>query len=146
MVQISRGKLSEELLFKIFELFFQIVGKKNKKEEFLAVIEDLFSPVERIMIAKRIAIIYLLLKKVNPTTICQVLKVSSSTVAKYSVFIDKSVGITNEFKKLLKKEKIATFLEDLYNDFFNYPGRPGINWSASWKIKNQRDKERQLGI
>lgn len=105
MVQISRGKLSEELLFKIFELFFQIVGKKNKKEEFLAVIEDLFSPVERIMIAKRIAIIYLLLKKVNPTIICQVLKVSSSTVAKYSVFIDKSVGITNEFKKLLKKEK-----------------------------------------
>ena len=146
MVQISKGKLSEEILFKLFELFFQIVGKKNKKEEFLRVINDLFSPVERIMIAKRIAIIYLLLKKIDQSTICQVLKVSSSTVARYSLLISKSTGITEEFDKLLKKEKITRFLEDLYNDFFSYPGRPGTNWSLAWKIKRQKEKEKQLGF
>lgn len=146
MVQISKGKLSEAILFKLFELFFQIVGKKNKKEEFLKVINDLFSPVERIMIAKRIAIIYLLLKKIDQTTIRHVLKVSSSTVAKYSLLIEKTTGITEEFNKLLRKEKIARFLEDLYHDFFSYPGRPGINWGVAWKIRRWREKEKQLGL
>ncbi len=145
MVQISKRKISDELFSKLFLLFFQIVGKKDNSDDFRQVVNDLFSPVERIMIAKRVAIIYLLLKQIDKATICTVLKVSSSTVAKYAILIEKSEGIVPQFKKILKSEKIRIFLEDIINSFFA-PGAYGVNWKRAWKRKIVSEKRKQLGI
>ena len=65
MTRISKHELTDEVLEKLFTLFFEIVGKKQRKDEFQKVINDLLTPVERIMIAKRIAIVYLLLKSID---------------------------------------------------------------------------------
>ncbi len=146
MVQISRNKLPEEILSKLLLLFFEVVGKKNKNEEFEKIINDLFSPVERIMIIKRIAIMYLLMKQIQPVIIADVLKVSPSTVAKFSIIMDKSEGIVPYLKKLLEKEKISDFFEDIFDDLFNYPGRYGINWSQAWKSKIEKENRRRTGI
>jgi len=81
MARISKRKLDDKILEKIFDLFFEIVGKKSSKEDFKNTIVDLLSPIERVMIAKRVAIIYLLMKKINQRSISQALKVSNATVS-----------------------------------------------------------------
>lgn len=80
MVHLSRFELKENQLKKIFDLFFKVVGNRDDKEEFENVIADLLSQPERIMIAKRLAIIYLLQKNIEVINICMALKVSKATV------------------------------------------------------------------
>lgn len=145
MVRISRFKLRREVLEKLFDLFFEVVGKKGDREEFRKVIIDLLSPAERIMIAKRVAIIYLLLKQIDYYNICNVLKISPSTVAKFSLLMEKSQGIVPTFKKIVTKEKVGEFLEEVFNTLFA-PGVPGINWKAAWERKIDLERRKTFGI
>lgn len=145
MARISQYPLSEKQLKKLFDLFFKIVGEKDDKDEFKKVIVDLLSPVERIMIAKRIAIIYLLLKKIEHRNICKTLKVSSATVAKFSLLMEKSEGIVPSFKNMIRNEKIKGFLKDIFNEIY-HPGVYGINWSTAWERKKNREREKTYGM
>lgn len=145
MVRLSRFKLNDEQLEKLFSLFFQIVGRNKNKTEFQKIITDVLSPTERIMIAKRIAIMYLLMKQIDHRTICFVLKVSTATVAKFALIIEKSVGVVPLFKKMLMNEKIVDFFQDVFNSFFA-PGVPGVNWKAAWERKIDRERKKAFGI
>ena len=145
MARISQYPLSEEKLGKLFDLFFEIVGNTEDKEEFRKVISDLLSTVERIMIAKRIAIIYLLLKKIEHRNICEVLKVSSATVAKFSLLMEKSQGIVPSFRSMLRNEKIKGFLKDIHNSIYP-PGAYRVDWKTAWKNKFERDREKNYGM
>ncbi len=141
----SKFPLSDQVLEKLFDLFFEIVGKKSTKDEFRSTVVDLLSPAERIMLAKRVAIIYLLFKKIDYYNICTVLKVSPATVAKYSFLMEKSQGIVPTFKRIIKIEKIGLFLEELFNTLY-HPGVPGINWKAAWENKIALEKKKTYGI
>lgn len=145
MTRISRFPLNEDLLNKLFNLFFTVVGKKNNIDEFKETVIDLLSPTERIMIAKRVAIIYLLLKKIDHMTISDTLKVSPSTVAKFHLIMEKSQGIVPTFKKLLRNEKLKEFLEDIYLSFRG-PGTYGVNWTSAWRQKLDLERRKQIGI
>lgn len=142
---MSKFKLEERVTQKLFGLFFEIVGKKKNKEEFNRTICELLSPVERLMVAKRIAIIYLLLKGIDHRTICYVLKVSSATVSKYLLLMEKSEGVIPTFKAILKNEKIFNTLEELFNSLFA-PGTYGVNWSAAWRRKFEIERKKSQGI
>ena len=87
MVRNSRFVLSEDLLEKIFDLFFEVMGNTSSKNEFRKIFFDLLTPAERIMLAKRVAIIYLLLKKIEYYNICDRLKVSSATVSRIALLM-----------------------------------------------------------
>ena len=145
MVRNSRFILSESLLEKLFDLFFEVVGKKSSKDEFKKIFVDLLTPAERIMLAKRVAIIYLLLKKIEYYNICDRLKVSSGTVAKYSLLMEKSEGIVPTFKQIVKNDKIKIFLEEVFNNIFA-PGKPGVNWKIAWENKINLEKKKTFGI
>ncbi len=145
MVQISKYKLKENVLEKLFSLFFEVVAKQKDKQQFEKILIDLFSETERIMIAKRIAVIYLRLKHIDQRTICKVLKISSSTCAKYSRLMEKSDGIVPQFNKMLREETLGNFLIEVFNEIFA-PGVYGTNWSASWKRKNEQERKKREGI
>lgn len=145
MVRNSRFLLSKNLLEKLFTLFFEVMGKKTSKEEFMKVMYDLLSPAERIMIAKRVAIIFLLMKKIDYQNICERLKVSPSTVAKFAILMEKSEGIVPTFKNIVKIQKVALFLKEIFNEIY-HPGLPGINWKNAWEEKNKINEEKAFGI
>lgn len=145
MARISRFKLEDHILEKLFTLFFEVVGKKGYKEEFQKTIADLLSPVERIMIAKRIAIVYLIMKKIDYATICRNLKVSPSTVAKFRLLMEKSEGVIPTLNSLLRNEKIADFLEEWLIDL-HAPGTYGANWSIAWQRKKEFQRRKSQGI
>ncbi len=145
MARISRNKVKDEVLEKLFDLFFEIVGKKSNKAEFGKIVSDILSPTERIMIAKRIAIVYLLLKDIDYHNICFALKVSLATVAKFKLLMEKSDGVVPAFKTILAKDKISTFLDDFFNTLY-HPGVYGINWKLAWQRKRESEQKKTFGI
>ena len=145
MVRNSRFVLSEDLLEKLFDLFFEVVGNKSSKDEFRKIFIDLLTPAERIMLAKRVAIIYLLMKKIEYYNICDRLKVSPTTVAKYALLMEKSEGIVPTFKQIVKIDKVKIFLEEIFNNIFA-PGKVGINWKIAWENKINLEKKKTFGI
>lgn len=145
MAMISRNKVSEEVLVKLFNLFFEVVGKRENKEEFKMLIGDIFSQTERIMIAKRIAIIYLLIKDIDYKIICEVLKVSASTVFKFRLLTEESKGIIPILKKILRNERINEFFEGILLTLYG-PGTPGVNWGEARKSKIAFERKKERGI
>jgi len=146
MIQISKKKLPENILSKLFSLFFEIVGKKDDKDEFKKIIDDIFSESEQIMIIKRIAIFYLLLKDIDKTAICDTLKVSKATVCKFYLLTKKSDGIVFYMNKILKQEKIRDFFDDIFYELFARPGKPGTNWKVGWQHKFEKERKKQTGL
>ncbi|MDO9027306.1 MAG: Trp family transcriptional regulator, partial [Candidatus Roizmanbacteria bacterium] len=105
MARISKYKLRNEVLDKLFNLFFEIVGNQDDKNKFNEIIKGVFSYNERIMFAKRIAIIYLLLKNIDFQNICMALNVSSSTVAKFKLLIEnKHDGFIESFDNIIFRD------------------------------------------
>lgn len=145
MARISRFKLSDRVYDKLFVFLFELVGKRRNKDDFNRILFDLLSPVERIMVTKRVMIIYLIMKAVDTRTICKVLKVSNGTVCKFRLLMEQSQGIVPALKQLLREEKVILFLKELFNDLFA-PGVYGINWSNAWRRKLSLDREKQEGV
>jgi len=145
MAMISKNFLDKEMLEKLFNLFFEVIGKSKDKNEFKQITNDILSPTEKIMIAKRIAIIYLLNKKIDYKIICEVLKVSASTVFKFRFFLQKNSQTITVINKILRNEKITEFLEEIVLTLYA-PGIPGINWSQARVDQFKLEQKKTRGI
>ena len=85
MPHVSRKKLKKEQFEKIYEklaLVFNEAGK-NKKSELI--LEEFLTTTEKIMLAKRLAVIFMLNEKVSIYHISETLFVSPSTVDRISL-------------------------------------------------------------
>lgn len=144
MVNLSKIRIDDKKLVKVYQLMFEILNKADDKDDFLGIIKDILSPPEQLMVAKRIAIIYLLIKGVDHTSISKYLKSSRATVAKFSLlFYDKESKLIGVIGELLNQEKIGHFFEDLFADIFIQPGLKIGHWQSYWDHK-RRQKERKM--
>lgn len=144
MVNLTKKYVDEKKLIKINQLMFEILNEADDKDDFLEVIKDIISPPEQLMIAKRIAIIYLLLKSVDHSTIANYLKSSRATVAKFSLlFYNKESRLISIIGQLLNKESINNFFEDLFADLLIHPGLKIGHWQMYWDHK-RRQTERKM--
>ncbi|PIV11207.1 hypothetical protein COS50_01445, partial [Candidatus Roizmanbacteria bacterium CG03_land_8_20_14_0_80_35_26] len=130
MTRISKFPVQDNVLEKLFDLLFEVLGNQEDQEEFSKVIYDLLSPTERIMVAKRVAIVYLLMKKIDYYNISDVLKVTPNTIAKFQAIRKKSKGIVKSLKHIVRNEKIANFFEKLFLEIYR-PGVYGVNWKSA---------------
>ncbi len=91
---------------RIRDLLFDSVAHMSKKQEVEEFFDEFFTPVEKIMFAKRLAIAILLLKGYGYGSINQTLKVCSGTIDKVNYWIKYS---GKHFKKMaeriIQKEK-----------------------------------------
>lgn len=146
MAQISKRKVSEVVLQRLFNLFFEVVGNNFSKGNFIKIISEVLTPTEKIMIAKRIGIIYLLIKEVDIRTIADKLKVSTSTVVMYSQIFNKNKGELREtIMALLGKEKLVGFLDDILVSIFIQPGIKKGHYQSWWEYKKRKEKGKVLG-
>lgn len=144
MVNLTKKYVDEKKLVKINQLMFEILNEAHDKDDFLGIIKDILSPPEQLMVAKRIAIIYLLLKGVDHSTIANYLKSSRATVAKFSLlFYDKESRLIGVIGELLNQEKISHFFEDLFADLLIHPGFKIGHWQMHWDHK-RRQTERKM--
>ncbi|PIP63598.1 hypothetical protein CO165_01830 [Candidatus Roizmanbacteria bacterium CG_4_9_14_3_um_filter_33_18] len=144
MVNLSKIQIDDKKLVKVYQLMFEILNEADDKDDFLGIIKDILSPPEQLMVAKRIAIIYLLLKGIDQSTIAKYLKSSRATVAKFSLlFYDKESKLIGIIGELLNRETISNFFEDLFADIFISPGLKIGHWQMHWDHK-RRQKERTM--
>ena len=146
MTRISRFPVEDKVLKKLYVIMFIVVSSMDEEEEFTQIINELLSPTEKIMVAKRVAIIYLLMKKIDYLNISSVLKVSSSTIAKFNLMINKRKAITNSLKAIIGSEKLKDFFEKLFIDLQGQPGTYGVDWKSAWQRKIYYEKKKSQGI
>lgn len=90
MPQISKVPIKKSIETKIRRAFSQSLANISSESEMEKYIFDLFTPTERVMLAKRLAIAALLVKGVTYLEISQKLKVSTSTVARVNLWLKHS--------------------------------------------------------
>jgi len=145
MGRISKQFVKQEILTKLYRLFFEVISRSDDQQSFTLLIDDILSPTEKIIIAKRIGIIYLLIKKVDYRTISETLKVSTATVLFYSaVFKEKQTRIVNLIKQMLKKEKVLGFLEDVFADLMIHPGIYIGHHKLKWEHEKKKEERKTL--
>ncbi len=143
MTRISKYRVEGRVLKKLYFLMFEIISNMDEEERFTGIMNELLSLTEKIMIAKRVAIIYLLMKNVDYLVISDVLKVSSTTIAKFHSIMNKGKEIKNILEGLIGNEKIKDFFEEL---FFREPGTYGTNWKSAWHKKFEIERKKLRGI
>lgn len=88
MPHLSKHKISNELKDQINKKIIDFLTDtklKTRKDIFY----EIFTYTERLMVAKRIAMIYMISKNIPPYSISNTLKVSPSTVARFAKGIEK---------------------------------------------------------
>lgn len=113
MARISTRKLSPKSQNQMFFLFWKTLAdfKRPRDLEFLT--NDLFSPVEKIMIAKRFMIALLLARGLTFRQICQSIKVSPNTVNAVAHKVNrKSRSYGRMVESLVKKSDITRILSN----------------------------------
>ncbi|MBP9715075.1 MAG: hypothetical protein KBD52_01115 [Candidatus Pacebacteria bacterium] len=104
MPHLSRFKMNPEVSEKVSRKFFAVLSKAHKNQNLVNVLNELLTRTEKVMLAKRMAIILLLDKDIPQSKIVDTLKVSFNTVAKIALAIE-----NGKYKNILKtshKEKI----------------------------------------
>lgn len=125
MSQVSRRKLHKSVEEKIYNTLWEAVAKLNSDEEIKLFLNDLLSPTERTMIAKRLAIASLLAKGHTYDVIKDLLKVSQETVAKVSIAMSQSSGYISTINKIAKSEATREFWKDIESALYRIssPGK-----------------------
>jgi Trp operon repressor len=132
--------LAKKIEERIWEIFLEAVVKVKTKDQIENFLNALLSRTEKIMLAKRLAIAFLLHQSYNQRTISQRLKVGLSTVNRVSLALtNKGSGYQIVIEKIIKNEKMADFwqkVEDFVGEILPPKGR---NWTK-WRKERYQQK------
>jgi len=143
MAQISKRNIDQKKLTRIYNLFFDLLLSISDKKEADEVLNGLLTSTEKTMISKRVACFYLLLKNVPFHEIEDTLKLSTSTIAYFKHFLDRSLTIKNYLSNKLKNEKVKHLFKDIFVEIFHGSLKKGSNWSEDKRIYYQHQRKRQ---
>ncbi|MCX6793923.1 MAG: Trp family transcriptional regulator, partial [Candidatus Gottesmanbacteria bacterium] len=114
MTQISRRPLSKELEHRMFSLFRNALVNVRSEREAADLMDDLLSPMEKIMLGKRLAIAFLLDRGYDQRTIHTVLHVSVTTVNSVNYWLQqKGDGYRRAVRLARREQKWEKFFDGL---------------------------------
>jgi|SRR3990172_2445063 len=146
MPQVSRRFLHPKTQERIFSLFISSIILSNSKEKALSLVEDLLTPTEKIMLAKRFSIAYMLIQGYQYSTITQTLKVSKSTVGQMGLWLKhRGNGIRHIISSIKRNESLKNLLTELGDSVVEIVATaPGQDWRQVkrqiWMNKKSREK------
>ena len=145
MTQVSRRFMKEEVKLKIDQLFYESLLSCNSKKSTQEFIEDLLTSTEKVMLAKRLTIAYLLLKGYPYEIINKTLKVSYPTIRIVALTLKyKGNGLRNVLKEVIKRRNWHKLFEEIGEAAIDILGSgKGGNWKATKSFLYQRKAERQ---
>jgi Trp operon repressor len=130
MTRVSSKKLKTKTGKGIEHNLALLLTKFKTKEEQISFLGDFLSPSEKIMLSKRLAIIFMILQNYSFLQIAKTLKVSESTILRYWKELKQDKH--KELKKILlavKKDK--GFLSDL-EKILNFGMSPKYRIRRKW--------------
>lgn len=144
MGKVSKYQVSKDVYERMFELLVKAIAETKVVSEAAALLLDLLSPVERIMVAKRLAIAVLLSKETSYDVIQNVLKVSRPTIAGVNANLKfHNRGYRRFTLKLAKEEKWQKLWEKIEDAALGQV-QAREKGSGIWlKLQGQERKQRQ---
>lgn len=129
MPHISSKKLKRETLNKLYDQFGKALEKSTYRSGAKLFLNDLLTHTEKIMLAKRFAVIYLLAQDIPTSYIAESLGMSYTTILKMSLKYD--IGKYSALLKTIEKERtdIWKILEKILR-----AGLPPIAGRGRWKF------------
>jgi len=122
MTRVSKRKIRDEDFKKIFDKFIEIIDISKSKKDTRLFIKEFFSSAERVMFAKRIGIIYMIIEKVPDRVIADTLSVSTSTIGRIIEKYDR--GDYRYLNSIMKKNK-ESLLDIIEKIYFILPPKIG---------------------
>lgn len=114
----------------MFEVFKNTIARLSSSEDIEDFLEDFLSPVEKIMLAKRLSVAVLLGKGYTYPAISRILRVTPSTIATVSLSLKYAGrGYKKMVERILLDEKIASFWEKVEDLLSNVPPSKGSHWT-----------------
>jgi len=145
MARVSKKYIRETKLIRIYDLFFEVIVNIRNKKCAEKILSEILTPPEKIMLAKRITCIYLLLKEIPLIEIAEAIKMSRSTVFYFKEKYEQAKETKEILSTVLAKEEIKNFFEDIFVEFKTIPGK-GTNWRQQRWDKLQHKWKRQEPI
>jgi len=146
MAQVSKYPVSKAVYERILEVFFRVFVRINTKDEAEEFIKDFLTPTEQIMLAKRLAVAFLLEKNYDFRTIGRILKVSLTTIARVNLMRKYGgQGYHRMIAKLLQEEKVKDFLfrvSEAMSGQLSKSRKGGEVWRYLHKELEKRRKEK----
>ena len=141
MSQVSRYKLDNRVYQKIFALFPQFLYRMTRSGQQNELVEAFLTRTEKIVIAKRIAIAFMLVKDYKYDEIVHKIKVSHGTVAKIadSLKLHENI-IVKELQNISREDSFIQFLNSIGYQASRILPPKGRSWSR-WR--GQLEKEKQ---
>lgn len=144
MAQVSRYPIHKDVEKRIFEIFKSVISNLRSSEDIEDFLEDFLSPVEKIMLAKRLSIAVLLAKGYTYPSIVKILRVTPATIASVSTSLKYSgKGYKKMVEKILQNEKIDTFWEKIEDFLAHIPPSKGSDWSYHLKEYYGRKRKKR---
>lgn len=113
MTHLSRRKLAESVLRQITDSFLFVLTDIKDKGSMAQFLDSFLSKTEKLMLAKRLALIYLLSEAVEETRISEILKTTLANVSRMKLKLEnENVGYQQALAKI-KKQKTLEELKDL---------------------------------
>ncbi len=103
MARVSKQKLNKKTLNQINKRLVDTVARLETSYSTKSFLNDLLGESEKIVLAKRLSIIFMLQENISKYKISKLLKVSESTVKRIS--FDISLGKYENIKKIINKKK-----------------------------------------
>lgn len=129
----------------MFKVFWKTIADLKDTNQVQQFFQELLTPAEEIMLAKRLAIAILLTKKYSYEEIVDILKVSPVTIGNISRWLKtKGKAFQKAINKILKQEKQEEFwdnMEEFFSDII--PPRPGSDWKRARSEQFHRLRERR---
>lgn len=144
MAQVSKYPISKDVADRIFEVFIKVLLKIKNFEEAERFTYDLFSPVEKIMIAKRIAIAFLLMKGYQYREISRLLRVSLTTIGSVNLALKLGKGgYQSILEKIAKEEKLEEFFLSVAEKLLSPLALPSKGAAWRYLLKEVQESKRK---
>lgn len=143
MAQVSKRPLRKEIYDQIFGLLPRILTESYSRDEAIKLLNDLLTPTEKIVLAKRLAIALLLAKEYGYEQIKEILCVSMPTVAMVNSNLKyKGEGYRHFVNRVLREQKIKKLLEKI-EDLVMGVGASGGKGSGAWRDLRRRIRDKR---
>lgn len=110
MPHLSKGRLTQKLQSELLQTFKTVLRRIKTNSEVEFFLSSLLSETERMMLAKRLAIVVLLEENVPETTIAEILQVTRETVNRIGLLSQiKGEGYKIALRKLNEEKALSTF-------------------------------------
>ena len=143
MSQVSKKFVDKKVYARMFGILVSSLISINNQQKAEKFIGDLFTDTEKVMLAKRLSIAFLLMKNYTYENIGDLLKVSKSTIWQVQRWLSaKGEGYKVILNELIKKDsKQTTGFFDLLEEIL--PPPRGTNWSEERRRMYARRREKE---